>query len=339
MSQIGAKNERASEPLAGCISVVIPVYNEALNLKPLHEELTGVLEQITGQYELIFVDDGSSDPSAAVLSDLHTADKNVKAILLRRNFGQTTAFAAGFDYAHGEIIVTMDADGQNDPRDIPKLLEKMQTEGYDAVVGWRVNRQESFIRRTVSAMANLLINWSTRLSIHDRGCSLKVFKSELVKSLHLYGQLHRFIPELASVAGAFVGEVPVNDRSRKFGESKYGALTRTPRVLLDLFTVFFLVSFFGTPMRFFGSAGLLSAMLGGGLAGFLTLAKLYHGITGGWAGFHAYQIGNRPLLTMAVLLLSVGVQFLMMGILGEMIMRTYYEVQGKPIYSIKKILE
>lgn len=339
MNQNNPLSETPSTIGGRYLSVVVPVYNEALNLRPLYDELCDVIPKITNRYELIFVDDGSRDESLAVLKDIHAADSKVKVIQFRRNFGQTAAFAAGFDYAHGDLIVILDADGQNDPADIPKLLDKMQEEDCDVVVGWRINRKESFSRRLVSLIANRLISRSSHLSIHDRGCSLKVFQSDLVKSMRLYGQLHRFLPELASSVGAKVAEVPVNDRSRKFGKSKYGALTRTPRVILDLFTVFFLLSFFGSPMRFFGSAGLLCGATGVLVGGYLALTKVYHGLINGWAGFHAYQIGNRPLLQMAVLLVLVGVQFLMMGLLSEMIMRTYYEAQGKPIYSIRKVLE
>ncbi len=331
--------EISSSPTPISISIVAPVYNEEQNLAPLYEELKGVLDQFGQPYELIFVDDGSRDGSYGVLQQLHAADGRVKVIQFRRNFGQTAAFAAGFDYAHGELIVTLDADGQNDPADIPLLIARLKQEEADVAVGWRVSRKESFSRRIVSATANRLISQSSRLSIHDRGCSLKVFKSDLVKNMRLYGQLHRFLPELASAVGARVVEMPVNDRSRKFGKSKYGALTRTPRVLLDLLTVFFLLSFFGSPMRFFGSAGLFSSGLGILVGGYLGLAKIYHGLVGGWEGFHAYEIGNRPLLLMSALLVLLGVQFLMMGLLGEMVMRTYYEAQNKTIYSIRKIME
>jgi glycosyltransferase involved in cell wall biosynthesis len=321
------------------LSTVVPVYNEAQNLAPLYHELAAVLDGIGKPFEMIFVDDGSRDGSWAELQKLHAADPRVKAIQFRRNFGQTAAFAAGFAHAQGELIVTLDADGQNDPADIPRLLEKLAEDEYDMVVGWRSNRKESFSRRFVSGIANRLISQSSQLSIHDRGCSLKLFRSDVVKSMRLYGQLHRFLPEMASVAGATVAEVPVNDRARKFGKSKYGALSRTPRVILDLFTVFFLLSFFGSPMRFFGYAGLASSALGFSVAGYLALAKIWHGLTGGWAGFQAYEIGNRPLLLLGALLVLVGLQFMMMGLLGEMIMRTYYEAQGKPIYAVRKILE
>jgi glycosyltransferase involved in cell wall biosynthesis len=320
------------------ISAVIPVYNEEKNLRPLYEELTGVFQQLGRSYEIIFVDDGSKDGSFTVLAELHKTDPHVRAIQFRRNFGQTAGFSAGFDYAKGELVVTLDADGQNDPADIPRLLEKMQEGDYDIVTGWRTSRKESLSRRLVSKTANLIISRSTNISIHDRGCSLKIFKSEVSKSMRLYGQLHRFLPEMASVVGVSVAEVPVNDRARKHGKSKYGALTRTPRVILDLVTVFFLLTFFGSPMRFFGSTALISSGIGILIGGYLTLAKIYSGVVGGWAGFHAYQIGNRPILLLSVLLVVLGVQFMMMGLLGEMIMRTYYEAQDKRIYTVRKVL-
>jgi len=321
------------------ISVAIPVYNEEQNLYPLYEELDVVLRNLGLRYEIIFVDDGSTDSSYSVLQELHAADDHVKVIQFRRNFGQTVAFTAGFDYARGSFVVTLDADGQNDPANIPQLLEKMKEGDYDIVTGWRINRQESLTRRLVSRVANAIISRVTHVSIHDRGCSLKVFKADVVKNMRLYGQLHRFLPELASAIGVRVAEVPVNDRARQFGQSKYGALSRTPRVILDLITVSFLLGFFSSPMRFFGSIAFLSSALGMLIGGWLALAKVYHGLVGGWAGFHAYEIGNRPLLLFASLLILVGVQFLMMGLLGEMIMRTYYETQNKPTYFVRDVLD
>jgi glycosyltransferase involved in cell wall biosynthesis len=321
------------------LSVVIPVYNEENNLIPLYTELSEVLSKLGLTYELIFIDDGSTDNSFARLSELHAANEMVKVIEFRRNFGQTAAFAAGFDIAQGELIVTLDADGQNDPGDIPKLLSVMKDGNYDFVTGWRVNRQESFIRRLFSSAANGIISRSTHLVIHDRGCSLKVFKREITKNLRLYGQLHRFLPELASTIGVKIAEVPVNDRSRISGKSKYGSITRTPRVVLDLITVTYLLTFFTSPMRLFGSLAFLCGLSGFVIGAILAGLKIYHGISGGWIGFQAYQIGNRPLLLLAVLLILIGIQLLMMGFLGEMIMRIYYETGNKPIYHIKQVLD
>jgi glycosyltransferase involved in cell wall biosynthesis len=305
----------------------------------LYEQLNAVMQNLGLGYEVVFVDDGSTDGSFGVLQKLHAADSCVRVIRFRRNFGQSAAFAAGFDYARGDLVVTLDADGQNDPADIPRLLDKLYEEDCDIVAGWRVNRQESFARRLVSKAANVIISRITHISIHDRGCSLKVFKSEPVKNMRLYGQLHRFLPELASIIGVRVAEVPVNDRDRRYGQSKYGALSRMPRVILDLVTVSFLLGFFASPMRFFGYVAFLSASLGVLLGGGLALTKIYYGLVGGWARFHAYEIGNRPLLLFSFLLILLSVQFLMMGLLGEMIMRIYYEAQDKPVYSIREVLQ
>jgi glycosyltransferase involved in cell wall biosynthesis len=321
------------------LSVIVPVFNEQGNLNPLYSELKAVLSQIEIFYEIIFVDDGSTDNSFQELSSIHAGDNLVKVIQFRRNFGQSAAFAAGFDAAQGELILTIDADGQNDPNDIPKMLDTMREGNYDFVTGWRVNRKESFIRRLLSKVANRIISRSTQLEIHDRGCSLKLFKRDIVKNIRLYGQLHRFLPELASAIGVRIAEVPVNDRMRKSGKSKYGSITRTPRVVLDLITVSYLLTFFTSPMRLFGSLALVCSLSGLVIAGSLALSKFYHGIIGGWEGFHAYEIGNRPLLLLAILLIVIGVQLLMMGFLGEMIMRIYYESRDKPIYYIRQKLD
>jgi len=321
------------------ISIIIPVFNEENNLSPLYTELTGVLQKLDISYEIIFVDDGSTDNSFKVLSTIHAADKAVKVIQFRRNFGQSAAFAAGFDAAQGDLILTLDADGQNDPNDIPKLLNTMREGDYDFVTGWRINRKESLIRRLLSKVANFVINRSTQLVIHDRGCSLKVFKREIVKNIRLYGQLHRFLPELASAIGVKIAEVPVNDRTRISGKSKYGSITRTPRVVLDLITVSYLLTFFTSPMRLFGSLALFCSLSGLVIGGSLAGIKIYHGIIGGWSGFRAYEIGNRPLLLLSILLIVIGIQLLMMGFLGEMIMRIYYESRDKPIYHIRQLLD
>lgn len=328
-----------SQPSRPKYSVVIPVYNEAGNLLPLFQELQTVLAQLQQPYEVIFVDDGSRDGSFAELEKLHEQDPHIAVIQFRRNFGQTAAFAAGFDRARGDIIITMDADGQNDPADIPKLLEVMVSGDYDLVTGWRTNRKESWMRRLLSSTANRLISRSSQIMVHDRGCSLKVFDRDLVRHLRLYGQLHRFMPEIAGSVGARVAEVPVSDRSRRHGTSKYGAISRTPRVLLDMITVIYLLTYFSSPMRLFGSLAILTGGTGVVIGGGLAVAKIYNGIIGGWEAFHAYQIGNRPLLLLAILLIVVAVQFLMMGLLGEMVMRTYYEAQNKPPYFVRQELE
>jgi len=322
------------------LSIVIPVYNEAGSLPNLIPELTGVLKKLGRRYEIVAVDDGSSDNSVAVLRHLQEQEPNLRVVQFRRNFGQTAAFAAGFDHARGEIIVTLDADGQNDPADIPRMLEMMEEGNYDLVNGWRHNRKEPFLTRKLPSMvANWLIANASDVHLHDRGCSLKAYRSDLVKQMHLYGELHRFIPEVASLIGVRVAEVPVNDRPRKAGQSKYGALSRTPRVLLDLLTVSFLLSYSNRPMQLFGKVGLLSSGLGGTIGFYLVGAKIIQGLLYGEQGFRAYRIGTSPWLMLSVLLIVLGVQFLMMGLLGEILTRTYHEVQNKPIYVVRRVIE
>ena len=322
------------------LSVVLPVYNEAGSLPNLIPELTAALRRLGRSYEIIAVDDGSADDSVAVLRRLQEQEHHLRIIQFRRNFGQTAAFAAGFDYARGEIIITLDADGQNDPADIPRMLEVMDEGDYDMVSGWRQNRKEPFLTRKLPSMvANWLIANASDVHLHDRGCSLKTFRRDLVKQMHLYGELHRFIPEIASLIGVRVAEVPVNDRPRKAGKSKYGALSRTPRVILDLLTVSFLLSFSNRPMQLFGGVGLLSSGAGGLILIYLMGAKVIQGLLYGVEGYRAYRIGTSPWLMLSVLLVMLGVQFMMMGLLGEVLTRTYHEVQGKPIYVVRRVLE
>jgi glycosyltransferase involved in cell wall biosynthesis len=310
------------------LSIVIPVYNEAESLPELCAELVDVLSDLGVRYEIVAVDDGSRDDSVAVLRRLQADIPQLEIVCLRRNFGQTAAFAAGFDMAQGAIVITMDADGQNDPADIPRLLEKMQ-EDYDIVSGWRRDRKEPFVtRRLPSILANRLISQATDVRLHDYGCSLKAYRLEVVKNVQLYGELHRFIPALAARFGVRVAEIPVNDRPREHGTSKYG-LSRTIRVILDLLTVSFLLSYGARPMQLFGLLGLVSAGLGGILGLYLASLKIIYG--------YRYQIGDRPLLMLAVLLVILGVQFLMMGLLGEMVIRTYHEAQDKPIYYVRSV--
>jgi len=310
------------------LSVVIPVYNEADSLARLHAELMAVLGDLGLRHEILAVDDGSQDDSLAVLRRLQEDDPHLKIIRLRRNFGQTAAFAAGFDQAQGAVVVTIDADGQNDPADIPRLLAKME-EGYDIVSGWRTERREPFItRRLPSLIANRLISQATDVRLHDYGCSLKAYRFEVVKNVRLYGELHRFIPALASRFGVYVAEIPVNDRAREHGRSKYG-LSRTIRVTLDLLTVSFILSYGARPMQLFGMLGLLAGGLGVILNLYLASLKVIYG--------YRYRIGDRPLLMLAVLLVIIGVQFLMMGLLGEIVIRTYHEAQNKPIYHVRSV--
>jgi len=322
------------------LSVVLPVFNEAGSLPRLISELTEVLQQMGRPYEIVAVDDGSSDDSVGVLCRLQDSEPNLRIVEFRRNFGQTAAFDAGFDYARGEVIVTMDADGQNDPADIPRLLEVMEAGGYDLVNGWRKDRKEPFLtRRLPSIVANWLIANATDIHLHDRGCSLKALRRDLVKQLNLYGELHRFIPEMASLIGVRAAEVPVNDRPREAGASKYSALARTPRVLLDLVTVSFLISYSKRPMQLFGTFGLLSSGTGGLIGVYLVGTKVMRGLLYGGEAFRSFRIGTSPWTMLSVLLIVLGVQFLMMGLLGEIMTRTYHEAQDKPIYVVRRVLD
>ena len=322
------------------ISIVLPIYNEAGSLPSLIPELTTMLQQLGRSYEIVAVDDGSSDDSVAVLRRLLKDEPHLRIVQFRRNFGQTAAFAAGFDYARGKVIVTMDADGQQNPADIPRLLEAMEEGDYDLVNGWRQNRKEPFLTRKLpSKVANWLITNASDVHIHDRGCSLKALRRDLVKQMHLYGELHRFIPEIASLIGVRVGEVPVSDRPRKAGRSKYGALSRTPRVILDLLTVSFLLSYSSSPMRLFGTVGMLSSGVGGLILVYLAGAKIINGLLYGEEGFRGFRIGTNPWTMLAVMLSVLGIQFLMMGLLGEILTRTYHEAQGKPIYTVRQVIE
>lgn len=314
--------------MAPSLSVVIPLYNEADTVEPLYQELSAALDALGRTYEVIVVDDGSTDDSFARLSEIHRRDARWRIIRFRRNFGQTAGFAAGFAAARGEIVVTSDADLQNDPRDIARLLAKLD-EGYDIVSGWRTERKEPFLsRRLPSIMANRMISGATQVVLHDYGCSLKAYRSEVAKNIRLYGELHRFIPALASWMGVRVAEVPVNDRKRRFGKSKYG-IGRTFRVFLDLITVRFLLGYSTRPLHVFGGLGLGSFGAGLLIGIYLTFIKLVLG----------QDIGTRPLLLLAILLVILGVQMLSMGLLAEMITRTYHEAQDKPIYAIREQLD
>jgi glycosyltransferase involved in cell wall biosynthesis len=311
------------------LSIVIPILNEAENLELLFAQLIDVLDRMGRNYEIVAVDDGSTDDSFVTLKRLHEANPRIKVLRFRRNFGQTAAFAAGFEHARGEVVVTIDADLQNDPADITRLLNKMD-EGYDVVSGWRKDRQDRFLDRKLPSMvANWLISVVTGVHLHDYGCSLKAYHRDVIKNVHLYGELHRFIPALASWMGVSVAELPVSHNPRRFGKSKYG-LSRTVRVLLDLLTVRFMLSFSARPMQLFGGMGLLSFALGviGGL--YLSAQKVIYG--------YRYQI-DRPLLLLSVLLMVIGVQMVSMGLLAELVVRTYHETQGKPIYVIREVIE
>jgi glycosyltransferase involved in cell wall biosynthesis len=310
------------------ISIVIPVYNEAESLSGLHAELDAALKSIGKSYEIIAVDDGSRDDSLNVLKRLTEIDSHLIVISLRRNFGQTAAFAAGFDRARGSIAITIDADGQNDPADIPALLEKID-EGYDIAVGWRQHRKEPLITRKIpSRAANWLIAKQTGIYLHDSGCSLKAYRWDVIKNVRLYGDMHRFIPAFASWMGVRVAEVPVKDRARQFGKSKYG-FSRTFRVFLDIFTLNFLLSFQGKPMRLFGSVGLITSGLGGLILVILAYLKIFRG----------ELLSNRPILWLGIMLVILGVQFLFFGLIAELQTRTYFESQNKSIYVVRETIE
>ncbi|MDE2637220.1 MAG: glycosyltransferase family 2 protein [Chloroflexota bacterium] len=307
------------------LTIVVPVFNEEGNIDRLHQELTEALTELGRDYEVIAINDGSQDRSYEKLNSVQARDNRWHIIHFRRNFGQTAAMAAGFDAARGEVVVTIDADLQNDPRDIGKILDKF-AEGYDIVSGWRQNRKESlFLRRIPSMIANWLISRSTGIKLHDYGCTLKAYHFDVVKGVRLYGELHRFIPALASQMGVRVAEAPVMDRARRWGSSKYG-FSRTFKVILDLIVVVFVLSYFGRPLYVFGAAGFLVGGIGTLLGAYLTIFKL----------LTENKIGDRPLLQLAALLMVLGVQFISTGIVADMIMRTYHESQHKPIYFIRE---
>lgn len=310
------------------LSIVVPVYNEVDNLRPLCERMHSALAEAGREYEIILVDDGSQDGSSELLTELHAEDATLKVLRFRRNFGHTAALAAGFAHARGEVIVSLDADLQNDPLDIPRLLAKLD-EGYDLVNGWRVDRQDPFLRRRLpSQIANALIARVTRVKLHDTGCALKAFRRDLAKGLKLYGEMHRFIPALAVDMGARLTEVPVTHHPRTHGVSKYG-LTRTPRVVLDLLTIKFLSSYAARPSHLFGLLGLIGVLAGGGITTVLGVQRLFFGVA----------LANRPLLLFGILLLVTGVQLVTAGLLAELLSRTYHESQGKPVYLIKDVLD
>jgi glycosyltransferase involved in cell wall biosynthesis len=310
------------------LSLVIPIRNESPNIDALYAEVTQVLERWGRSYEVVVVEDGSTDDSFDRLLHYQRRDSRWRIIRFRRNFGQTAAFAAGFRHARGRLIATSDGDLQNDPRDLPEMIRTIE-QGSDIVCGWRKQRKDSWLtRRLPSGIANRLISWATGVKLHDYGCSLKVFRAEVVKPLKLYGEMHRFLPAIASEMGVKIAEVVVNHRPRKHGLSNYG-LSRTFRVVLDLLTVKFLLSYSTRPLQMFGIIGVPM-----GLIGFLIAAYL------SWERLFGYEsIANRPLLLLAVLLIFAGIQLVTMGLLAEIMSRTYHESQDKSIYVIKEVCE
>ncbi|MBE9050051.1 glycosyltransferase family 2 protein [Nostocales cyanobacterium LEGE 11386] len=309
------------------VSVVVPVRDEVESLPILLEAIASSISNSNLSYEIICVDDGSTDGSAELLKEQAQIRTDLKAVILRRNYGQTAAMAAGFNYANGKAIVTLDADLQNDPADIPLLLAKLD-EGYDLVSGWRHKRQDALVSRLIpSKIANWLIGKVTEVKLHDYGCSLKAYRAEVVADMNLYGELHRFLPALAYIEGARITEIPVRHHARRFGYSKYG-IGRTFRVMMDLLTIYFMKKFLTRPMHVFGLLGLSSIVTGMLIGIYLTFIKLALG----------ESIGNRPLLILAVLLLVTGVQLFCFGLLAELLMRTYHESQGRPIYRVREIV-
>ncbi|WP_223924098.1 glycosyltransferase family 2 protein [Geobacter sp. AOG2] len=306
------------------LSIVVPIYNEEENVAALYASIRDALAGTSLDYETIFVDDGSSDASFRLLKEIADQDQRVKLLRFRRNFGQTAAMSAGFDAAKGDVIVPMDGDLQNDPADIPRLLDKLH-EGYDVVSGWRKARKDTFITRKIpSLLANSLISTLTGVHLHDYGCTLKAYRREVLDGINLYGEMHRFVPALASQVGAKVAELPVNHRPRLYGKSKYG-ISRTLRVVLDLMTVKFLLAYSTKPIQLFGKWGIYT-LLAGFLSGMTTLYMKF---------FEHMSMNRNPLLILTAFLLFMGVQFIVLGLLGELNARTYYESQGKPIYVIR----
>src|SRR5882724_3729776 len=310
------------------LSIFLPVYNEEPNLPPLHAKLDTALKALGRTAEIIYVDDGSTDGSLKVLRELARRDNRVRVVALRRNYGQTAAMAAGIDAASGEVLIPMDADMQNDPADIIRLLEKLE-EGYDVVSGWRKNRQDKLITRKIPSMlANRMISWIGGVPLHDYGCSLKAYRRESLADVHLYGEMHRFIPIYASWAGARVTEIPVKHHARTMGQTKYG-LSRTLKVVFDLMTIKFMASYQTKPLYIFGSAGMLTFAVSILSGLFAVLMKFVN-----WP--HHADFVQTPLPVLTTVMLVLGIQFFLMGLLAEMLVRTYHESQAKPIYAVKE---
>jgi glycosyltransferase involved in cell wall biosynthesis len=309
-------------------SIVVPFYNEQENIPPLYMKLTEVMDAIGEPYELVFVDDGSKDNSFKVLSDIYEHDRRVNLIRLRRNFGQTPALKAGFDFARGEVIISMDGDLQHDPEEIPKFLEKIE-EGYDLVSGWRYARKDHWLMRQIpSRAANWLMAKLSGVDLHDFGTTFKAYRREIIQEIQLYGELHRFIPALASTTGARIVEVPIENLSRKSGKSNYG-IGRTIRVFLDLVIVKFLLDYSTRPLQFFGLLGMVGAASGFFIGSYVLFKKVYYHMS--------VMTQHGPLLLLSIALLVSGIQFISMGLLGEIMARTYYESQNKPIYALREV--
>ena len=309
------------------LSLVIPVYNESGNLVELYERILKVLETLNKDYEIIFINDGSQDDSLDVLKNIQKNNERILIINFRRNFGQTAAFAAGFDHASGDIIVTMDSDLENSPEDIPKLLTRIE-EGYDLVSGWRVNRKDNYLLRILpSRIANFIISFICGIKLHDYGCSLKAYRSEILQNIKLYGEMHRFIPALASIMGISAVEIPVEHVKRTKGKSNY-TIFRFVKVILDLILIKFLLNYTSRPFHIFGFLGISSFAIGFIVALYLSVLKI----------FFEVSLSARPLLLMSVILIIFGIQLMTMGLLSELIIRNYYESQNKTVYIVKEVI-
>ena len=310
------------------ISLVIPAFNEEKNILHLYNLLRKVIEKNKYYYEIIFVDDGSTDNTLRVLKSIHKKDKKVKIISFRKNFGQTAALSSGFDYARKSIVITLDADLQNDPRDIPTLLREID-KGYDVVSGWRVNRKDDFLTRNFpSYFANWLISKISGIKLHDYGCTLKAYKKDILEDIKLYGEMHRFIPAIAASVGARVGEVEISHHRRRYGKSKYG-IDRTLRVILDLLVIKFILSYQFRPIQLFGKLGFAIIAFGSLIFIWLVYGRF----------FLAQPLSTRPLLVVSIFFILVGIQFIIFGLLAEIMVRIYFESQKKPTYFIKKIVK
>jgi glycosyltransferase involved in cell wall biosynthesis len=321
----GAINSNSKEKID--LSIVIPIYNERESVYHLYKELDKSLSKLGIDYEVILIDDGSTDGTYNKLLEIHEKNGSYKIIRFRRNFGQTSAISAGFNHSRGDAIITIDADLQNDPRDIPAILNKLN-EGYDIVSGWRKNRKDKAVtRRFPSAVANKIISKLTGVYLHDYGCTLKAYRKEVIKNIELYGEMHRYIPAIASWMGVKVAEIPVTHHSRKFGKSKYG-ISRTIRVILDIITIKFLLSYSQRPIQVFGLVGLFSGTIGFITTGYLIIMRI----------FFNQGLADRPLFILSIFMIFVGIQLITMGLLAEITMRIYHEAQDKPTYVIKDII-
>jgi glycosyltransferase involved in cell wall biosynthesis len=310
------------------LSIVVPVYNESESLRLLHQAIYEAVSPLGLDWEVVLVDDGSRDNSVQILEELAQTDPiHVRVVELRRNFGQTAAIAAGIDHSDGDIVVLMDADLQNDPADIPAMLEQINA-GYDVVSGWRKVRQDNFSRRLPSQIANRLISWATGVKLHDYGCTLKAYRREVITGIRLYGEMHRFIPAFASSYGARMIELPVNHHPRRFGKAKYG-LERTFKVILDLVTVKFLNSYANKPIYLFGGAGIMLILISLAVLLYLFVRRVFFEIS----------VLSSPFFQMSTMIFIMGFQSILMGLIAELLARTYHESQGKPIYTVRKVIK